>query len=92
MVAAEIQKKIVPILRRRSVRRAGLFGSAARGETAPRDVDVLVEMPRPYSLFAFLALKHELEENLGVKVDLVDYSHIKQSLREHILSGEVKIL
>ncbi|MEK7170155.1 MAG: nucleotidyltransferase domain-containing protein, partial [Patescibacteria group bacterium] len=89
---AEIQKKIVPILKRRAIRRAGLFGSAARGERTARDVDVLVEMPRPYGLFAFLALKHELEACLDTKVDLIEYSHIKPALRERILSGEVKIL
>lgn len=92
MSVADIQRKIVPILKRRFVRRAGVFGSATHGESAARDIDVLVEMQRPYSLFAFLALKNELEEQLGAKVDLVEYSHIKPSLREHILSGEIKIL
>jgi predicted nucleotidyltransferase len=92
MSVAEVQKKIVPILKRRSIRRAGVFGSVARKEAVARDIDILVEMPRPYSLFTFLALKHELEQRLGAKVDLVEYSHIKPSLREHILASEVPIL
>lgn len=92
MSVADIQKKIVPILKRRAVRRAGVFGSAARGDSTARDIDVLVEMPKPYSLFTFLALKNELEGELEAKVDLIEYSHIKPLLRERILSGEVKIL
>jgi len=85
-------KKIIPILKRCDIKRAGVFGSVARGEKVVRDIDVLVEMPRPYSLFSFLALKDELEERLGAKVDLIEYSHIKPSLRKRILSDEVKIL
>lgn len=92
MSLIDIQKKIVPVLKRNNVRRAGIFGSTARGETAPRDIDMLVEMPRPYSLFMFLALKEELENHLGVKVDLIEYSHVKPALRDYILRDEVKIL
>lgn len=92
MSVAEIQKKIVPILKRNKIRRAGVFGSAARGESSPSDVDILVEMPRPYGLFAFIALKQELEDILGVKVDLIEYSCIKPSLKEPILRDEVRIV
>lgn len=91
MSIAEIQKKIIPVLKRNGVRRAGVFGSAARRESSPRDIDILVELTRPYGLFAFLALKHELEDCLGAKVDLVEYSHIKPSLKEPILRDEVRI-
>lgn len=92
MSVTEIKKKITPILKRNAVRRAGVFGSVARGEIAPRDLDILVEMSRPYSLFTFLSLKGELEDNLGTPVDLVEYSHIKPSLKAYILRDEVQIL
>lgn len=82
----------MPILKRRAVKRAGVFGSVARGEETVRDVDLLVEMPRPFGLFSFLSLKQELEEALGVKVDLIEYSSIKPALREHILGDEVTLL
>ncbi len=89
---ARIKAKILPILKSAGVRRASVFGSAARGEPAPRDVDVLVEMPKSYGLFTFLALKGELEDCLGEKVDLVEYSHIKPSLKDYIFRDEVRIL
>jgi uncharacterized protein len=47
------------------------FGSFVRGEqTSSSDLDILVEFDRPIGL-AFVTLADELEELLGVKVDLV---------------------
>ena len=73
--------------------RAGIFGSAARGQLRRRsDVDILVELSQPISLFDFVGLKLELEEALGRKVDLVEYGAIKPLIRERILGEEVSIL
>lgn len=92
MQVKDIEAKALPILKRRSVKRASVFGSTARGELGARDVDMLVEMTRPYGLFSFLSLKNELEEALGEKVDLITYDTIKPALRENILRDEVAIL
>ena len=92
MQIQEIRAISVPILKRRAVKRAGIFGSSARGEARPRDVDLLVDLPRPYGLFSFLSLKQELEEALGTGVDLVSYSSLKPRLRERILRDEVALL
>jgi len=92
MQIEEIREKVTPILNQKAIKRAGIFGSAARGEAVQKDVDMLVDMPRPYGLFAFLGLKYELENVLGVKVDLVDYINIKPSIRDSILRDEVRIL
>jgi len=40
----------------------------------------------------FVGLKLEIEEALGRKVDLVEYSTIKPLLRERILKEQVEIL
>ena len=49
----------------------GIFGSVARGEhTEESDVDVLVEAP-VMSLFTQIGIKHQLEEMMGVPVDVV---------------------
>ncbi|MHB8860230.1 MAG: nucleotidyltransferase family protein [Minisyncoccota bacterium] len=91
MQITDVRTRAVPILKRRAVRRAGVFGSVARGEVA-RDVDLLVEVPRPYGFFSFLSLKQELEDALGTKVDLIEYSMLKPALRERILSDEITLL
>jgi len=88
----DIRRKALPLLKRRAVKRAGIFGSSVRTGETPRDVDMLVEMPRPYGLFKFLSLKGELEDTLGMKVDLVEYANLKPQIRERILKEAVSIL
>ena len=89
----EIKKKILPILERYGVTRAGIFGSVVRGEAREdSDIDILVEIEGRMSLLDFAGLKLELEETLGKPVDLGEYSTIKPIIKEQILSEEVPIL
>ena len=93
MNVEEIKKKILPILKQYGVAKAGIFGSVVRGEeTKGSDIDILVEIKRRMSLLDFAGLKLELEEALGRKVDLGEYSVIKPIIKEEILSEEVAIL
>jgi predicted nucleotidyltransferase len=88
-----IAEKIIPVLKKHEVKKAGLFGSIVRGEaTEQSDVDLLVEAPKDISLLGFVHIMHELEDVLGRKVDLVEYSAVKPALRERILAEEVSIL
>ncbi len=89
----EIRHKTVPILKKYGATRAGVFGSTARGTHVRRDsdIDILVEIPNPIGLFAFVALKQDLEHALGRKVDLVEYDTIKTRIRERVLAEEVMI-
>ncbi len=88
-----VKQRILPILRRHGVTRAGLFGSLVRGEARnSSDIDVLVEIEDDISLFDFVGIKIELEEATGRKVDLVEYDTIKPLLRERILNEQVVIL
>ena len=57
------------------VLKAWLFGSYARGEqTSNSDVDLLVEFDHssPIGLFAYARMWRELQERLGLNVDLVE--------------------
>jgi len=56
------------------------------------DIDILVEVGSDMSLLDFVGLKLEVEEALGRKVDLVEYSTIKPLLEERILNEQVVIL
>jgi len=89
----EIKGKILSILKRYKVKRAGIFGSVVRGEeNKESDLDILVEIVGRMSLLDFAGLKLELEEALGQRVDLGEYSKIKPMIKEQILSEEVSIL
>lgn len=93
MNVEEIKRKILPVLKKYGVTRAGIFGSVVRGEeTEESDIDILVEIESRMSLLDFVGLKLELEEALGRKVDLGEYSTIKPIIKEQILSEEVAIL
>lgn len=62
-------------LRRRGVRHAALFGSAARGEAGPRsDIDILVEFdPQvPVGVFDHVAIAQYLAELFPVRVDVAN--------------------
>jgi len=89
----EIKNKILPVLKKYEVKRAGIFGSVVRDEeTEESDVDILVEIEKKISLLDFVGLKLELEEVLGKKVDLGEYDTIKPVIKERILKDQVVIL
>ena len=89
----EIKGKILSILKRYNVKKAGIFGSIVRGEeNKESDIDILVEIVGRMSLLDFAGLKLELEEALDQRVDLGEYSTIKPMIKEQILSEEVSIL
>lgn len=72
MKIAEIKKKILPVLIRHQIKRAGIFGSVAKGEAnAQSDIDILVELGKKMSLLEYIGIKYELEDLLGEKANLV---------------------
>ncbi len=92
-----IKQKAVPILVKHGVTRAGIFGSASRGEmTDSSDIDVLVELPQDVHGFDYVALKVDLQEDLqntfGRTVDVVEYTLIKPDLKQYILPNQIQIL
>jgi hypothetical protein len=71
-----------------SVRRIGIFGSMARGEAMEgSDLDVLVEFAEP-TFDNYMDLKFEIEDTLGMPVDLVIEDSLKPRLRP-IIAQEV---
>lgn len=89
----QIKSKAVPILKEAGVTRSAVFGSYVRGEAQESsDIDLLVEVPRKTGLFAFVSLKHNLEEALHKRVDLVTYSSIHPRLRDRILREQIPIM
>lgn len=87
-----VSRRIKPILRKFGVKRAGIFGSVARGENIPgSDLDLLIQVEKTTTLIKLLSLKNVLEDLLKTHVDLVEYSMLKPERRDEVLSEEVKI-
>ena len=92
MKIEEIKEKIIPVLRKHHITRAGIFGSVAKGTTTRKsDIDILVELGDKISLLDFVGIKYELEDLLGRKVDLVEYQAVKPRLKNRIFSEEIRI-
>lgn len=89
---AHIKRTITPILLKNGIQKAGIFGSVARGESSYRDVDILVKIDKRISLLRFIGIQQELEDALGMKVDLVEYGALKAALKSDILKEEVSVL
>jgi len=90
----KIKRKIVPLLKKNKVVRAGIFGSYARGEQKKNsDIDILVKInDDSLSLLGFITIKHKIEEILKRKVDLVEYNVIKSLIKERVLREEIRII
>jgi uncharacterized protein len=72
------------LMKKYSLKSLALFGSFVRNEaTENSDLDILVEFDKPIGL-EFVLLADELEEILGVKVDLVTPKALKPKMFEYI--------
>jgi predicted nucleotidyltransferase len=64
--------EILGVARKRRAHRLAVFGSVARGEVRPNsDLDLLVDFEPGASLLDHVGLFQDLEELLGVGVDVV---------------------
>lgn len=69
-----------------------LFGSYVRGEQEEgSDVDILVEFREAIGLFEFMRLEFELEDELGLKVDLVSKKALKSRIGQHIINEAIEV-
>lgn len=90
----KIKKPIIEVLKKHGVKKAGIFGSYARGEEkTDSDIDILIDVGgRKFSLLDLVSLEMELEKRMGKKIDLLTYAGINSHLKEYILKDEVKII
>jgi hypothetical protein len=89
----KLTKKIIPILKRHDVVKAGIFGSFIRGEaTRKSDIDILIQFKGRKSLLDLARVEIELEKKIRRKADVLTYDSIHPLLKERILKEEVRIM
>ena len=88
-----IIREHLPELRQQyGVKSLGIFGSYTRGKEKKRsDLDILVEFDRIGTLLEYIRLEDTLSDLLGVKVDLVDRSTLKQGISARILREAIPV-
>lgn len=89
---AEINTKILNILKPFQPIKVGVFGSYSRGEMKEdSDIDIMYSFQKKISLFDLVGLKLDLEDALHRKVDLVSEKGINKYIEPYILK-DLKII
>ncbi len=86
------RQAVLELAEARGARNVRVFGSVARGEdNADSDVDLVVDLNDGVGLISLVGLARELEELLGVEVDVVPADTLKARIRDEVL-GEAVVL
>ena len=86
------RNEILDIASRYGARKIRIFGSILRGETKiDSDIDFLVELESGRSLLDIIAIKQDLEDLLGCKVDVVTEAAVSPFIRDEILGQAVSL-
>jgi predicted nucleotidyltransferase len=89
----QYQELILPVLKRYFIKRAAIFGSFAKGNNSSNsDIDLLIEPENNFTLFKMLQLEQEISQLINRKVDLVEYSALKPSIKNEVLRSAITIL
>lgn len=84
---------IIRILKKYDVKKAGIFGSYARGEAKKNsDIDILIQFKKQKSMLDLIELEKILKEKTGKKIDLLTYKSLNPLLKKQILKEEVRII
>ncbi len=82
----EKREEILRIAAQHGARNVRVFGSLARGEARPdSDVDILITLEPGRSLLDLIAVKQDLEDLLGCKVDVVTEAAVSPYIRPQML-------
>lgn len=86
------RKEILRIAASHGAGNVRIFGSLTRGEGGPSsDLDVLVKLSPNRTLLDIVAIKQDLEDLLGFKVDVVTEGSISPYIREEVLKNAVSL-
>lgn len=77
----EITQKLIHILKKHGAKKIEIFGSYGRGDQKETsDLDLIVEFEKRKSLLELVGIEQELEDHLGIKIDLLTEASISPYL------------
>ncbi len=84
--------QVLEVARRHGAGNVRVFGSVARKKSGDSsDLDLLVEMEPGRSLLDLVAVKQDLEDLLGCKVDVVTEAAVSPYIREQVLREAISL-
>lgn len=88
----ELRASLPELRRHYPLASLAVFGSRARGDQrSDSDLDLLVEFNAPVSLFDYAGLRSDLEERLGISVDLANRRLLKPAFATEILREAIPV-
>ena len=86
------REEILAIARRYGAHDIRIFGSVARGDAGESsDLDLIVRFDPDRSLFDHGGLLMDLQELLGVKVDVISEAGMRERFRDHVLKEAIPL-
>ncbi len=86
------REEIRALAARRGARNVRIFGSVARGQAGPdSDLDLLVDLEPGRTLLDMGRLLMDLQDLLGVRVDLVEQEGLSPLFRQRVLREVVAL-
>ncbi len=83
---------ILTVARQNGAHDLRIFGSVARGQAnASSDLDILVRFDPDRTLFDHGELVMDLQDLLGVKVDVLDEDGLRPRFRHHVMKEAVPL-
>lgn len=83
---------ILRICRRHGGYNVRVFGSVVRGEASQAsDLDLLVELDENHSLLDRIAIWNELQDYLGMRVDVVSPRGLHEAIKDQVLAEAVSL-
>lgn len=78
----------------KGIKKASLFGSFVRDDFDPKksDIDIIIQRWDRMTIFDFLTMRNEIEENLCRKIDIVEYNALHPVLKKDILKDSQRII
>ena len=91
-VLADHREEILSIAQSHGARVVEVFGSRARGQArADSDVDLLVSLEKGRSLLDLIAIKQDVEDLLGLTVDVLTPASLSPYLCDRVLREAVRL-
>ena len=89
----EIKEIITPVIESYGIKKLAIFGSYAKGEASPQsDIDFhLIDVDGTWGYFKLCGFKQELEDFLGVPVDVLTTGAMDDEIYEKVRESEILI-